>query len=635
MDRLSRLGRKFLNHRHVCVAALLLMGILHPLQAQVTSSMSQAQSGPGGTGTLVVAVKGSEGTTLPSLAIVNVYTPNQQLVETATFNGASVRFPDLLLGTYIVEASCVGYETAREQAELLLKNDQQQVLIVLRPAGKTAAGSVASGPPLLAPKVQKELNKALEEIRSQRYDEARKLLASAEKAAPNHPDVNYLLGLLDSLAGNAAEAQSYWEKALKFDPNHYFSLLALGEASFGKGNLDEAKELLNHAGDANPNAWRPHEVLAHIYLGEGSFEDAEKEAEHALKLGKGEPNGVRLVLAKALIARHEKSRAIVALQEFLKGNATDAQAASARKLLEALRQPEIEKEAELTVRSRPSADTLTLPPNALPSLSAKWMPPNIDDFIPPVTEGVGCDLPAVVTATEQRVLEFVKSLDSFTATESLQHQVFNAKGRAIRSEGRKYNYLVSIREVRPGILDVEEYRNATLTLDVFPDGLATLGLPSVILIFHPVNVGYYELNCEGLSSWHGKLAWQVRFQQKDPRTHPVREYRGGGILFPAGLKGRAWIAADSFQVVRMETDLLRPIPEIRLLADHQAIDYGPVRFQHQDLTLWLPSITDLYLDFHGRRVHRRHSYDDYLLFSVEDKQKIDKPKEQVQVQNEM
>jgi hypothetical protein len=37
-------------------------------------------------------------------------------------------------------------------------------------------------------------------------------------------------------------------------------------------------------------------------------------------------------------------------------------------------------------------------------------------------------------------------------------------------------------------------------------------------------------------------------------------------------KGRAWISADSYQIVRMETDLVMPVPQIQLSAEHNAIE---------------------------------------------------------------
>ncbi|HTB93604.1 MAG TPA: tetratricopeptide repeat protein [Candidatus Sulfotelmatobacter sp.] len=619
--------------RHVSGVAALLLILALPSVAQVAASGAQGTLGPGGTGTLVVTVRGERGTALPSLVTVNVYTPSSQHAGTATINNSSARFPDLLLGTYVVEAICPGFETAREEIELRVKNDQQQVFLTLRPLSGNSSTSTMSGPPLLAPKVQKELSKALEEIRVQRYDDARKKLAAAQKSAPNHPDVNYLLGLLESLTGNSSAAQAYWQKVIVFDPNHYFALLALGEVALGNNSLQPAKALFDRAISANPSAWRPHELLAHVYLRQELFEQARKNAEQAIDLGKGEANSARLVLAKAFIGENDRVRAISTLQIFLQNKNTDAQAASARNLLEALNKQTVEDsgsgtpktisatvpEVPLEAPAAPAA--LLLPP------TAKWMPPSIDDYVPSVDDAASCNLPAVLEGAEKSVLEFVKSLDSFTATELLQHQVINKQGLAVSNVDRKYNYLVSIKEVRPGILDVEEYRNATLALDVFPDGLATRGMPSVVLVFHPVNINGYEMKCEGLGSWHGTPAWQIHFQQKDNRTDLIRVYWVQGKAYHVPLKGRAWIAVGNFQVIRIETDLRQPLPDLKLLAEHQAIDYGPVRFRSRDVTLWLPSNTDLYLDFRGRRIHRRHTFENYMLFSVDDKQKVSKPPE--------
>jgi hypothetical protein len=42
--------------------------------------------------------------------------------------------------------------------------------------------------------------------------------------------------------------------------------------------------------------------------------------------------------------------------------------------------------------------------------------------------------------------------------------------------------------------------------------------------------------------------------------------------------------------------------------------------------MWLPQSADVYYDWKGRRIHRRHSFSNYLLFAVDDKQKISVPK---------
>ena len=99
-----------------------------------------------------------------------------------------------------------------------------------------------------------------------------------------------------------------------------------------------------------------------------------------------------------------------------------------------------------------------------------------------------------------------------------------------------------------------------------------------------------------------------------------------GQSYPVAMKGRAWIAADTFQITRLETDLIAPIPQIRLAADHTAIEYAPVQFKNRKVDMWLPQTAEVYYDWRGKRVHMRHSFSKYLLFSVDDKQKIFAPK---------
>jgi hypothetical protein len=145
------------------------------------------------------------------------------------------------------------------------------------------------------------------------------------------------------------------------------------------------------------------------------------------------------------------------------------------------------------------------------------------------------------------------------------------------------------------------------------------------MIFHPVYRDEYDVTCEGLSHWHNKLVWQLHFRQKKDKPSRLREYSIGKQVFPVGLRGRAWIAADTYQVVSLETDLVAPIPQIRLAAEHTSIDYAPVKFRNGYEELWLPQNAELFFDFGGRRIHRRHHFDDYRLFSVDEQQKISAP----------
>ncbi len=149
-----------------------------------------------------------------------------------------------------------------------------------------------------------------------------------------------------------------------------------------------------------------------------------------------------------------------------------------------------------------------------------------------------------------------------------------------------------------------------------------------MLIFHPYNSANFEMSCEGRTHWNGRPAWQVHFRQRRDKPNWIRSYKIGitGPSYAIALKGRAWIAADSFRITRLETDLIAPIPEIRLVADHTAIEYGPVNFKSRKVDMWLPQTAEVYFEWRGKRTYRRHSFSNYMLFAVDDKQRISEPK---------
>jgi hypothetical protein len=179
-------------------------------------------------------------------------------------------------------------------------------------------------------------------------------------------------------------------------------------------------------------------------------------------------------------------------------------------------------------------------------------------------------------------------------------------------------------------LGVTEFRNGGGAQTEFPDGIVTNGLPALVLIFHPYYAPNYEMTCEGLSRTTQGLAWQVHFRQKPGKPNAIKTYQLGlnGPSYSVALKGRAWISADTYQVLRMETDIVAPVPEIRLLAEHTAIEYAPVQFQKPDVNLWVPQSAEVFFAWRGRQMHRRHSFSNYLLFAVDEEERIAAPQNQ-------
>ncbi len=269
--------------------------------------------------------------------------------------------------------------------------------------------------------------------------------------------------------------------------------------------------------------------------------------------------------------------------------------------------------------------SLRVAPVELSSPARSWAPPDVDAEVPPVILDRPCSLPEVLSEARGRVKELVTNLQQFTATEWLEHEQVDGSGNAGRKETRTFTYLAAIEQIRPGMLSVDEYRNGATALEAFPARLATTGLAALALIFHPYYLEDFEMTCEGLGRWRDQPSWQVRFRQRNDRTSRIRGYQVKHIGYPVKLKGRAWIAADTHQVVRLETDLAEEIPAIRLRVEHLAIEYRPVQFQKRCVELWLPESAELYFDFKGHRYHRRHSFSDFQLFSVDTSQQIRDP----------
>lgn len=360
---------------------------------------------------------------------------------------------------------------------------------------------------------------------------------------------------------------------------------------------------------------------------QGSLEESIKQAERALELGHGQAMVVQPVLGAALARKGEKERAIATLKSYLAERPSDAEA---KKLLDRLQLrtasvTNASEEAGIDVR-----EDVSLPgdPASAVPLRSSWLPPDVDEKVPPVEQGATCSLEEVLSRAGKQVQEFVKNVERFSATESLKQEAIDKWGTPGSTEARKFDYVAAIEEPRHGFLAVEEYRNSGGLPAEFPGGVATNGLPTLALIFHPYYAVDFEMTCEGLTHWNGKLAWQVHFRQRKDKPNVIRSYRLGteGPSHPVAVKGRAWILADSFEIARLETDLVAPMPEIKLAADHTAIEYGPVQFRVHHWQMWLPQTAEVYYDWRGKRIHRRHSFSDYMLFAVDEKQKIAEPK---------
>jgi Tfp pilus assembly protein PilF len=569
-----------------------------------------------------VYVKGPNGAPLDSSAVVTLTKLDGAFIDQKTAKNGYARFNGVRATEYRIQVLAPKYQATTRQLEVQ-ERSLAKITIEMTPlSAEEAASSV--GLYALAPKTQREVAKALEELRANKPNEARKHLEAAQRAAPLSAEIEYLFGVYSSQVNDQVQAKAYWTKTLTLNPKHLSALLALGQDLLQQNKSTEAMPYLTRAVEAEPSAWRAHALLAEGLVLQHQNDEATKEAERAIQLGHERAAVVEPLLARALAGRGDRDEATKVLQAYVQAHPRDA---AANKDLETLKNPKAGDASSDSAAAASEMAAMNKDATALP-MPSKWMPPDVDEKVPPVEAGASCAVDEVVGKAGKQLIELISDVDRFAATESLTHESIGKSGLASYPEKRKFDYVVSIQEVQHGYLNVEEYRNAGGSPAEFPDGVATNGLPALVLIFHPYNAMNFEMTCEGLARWNGGLAWQVHFKQRTDKPNTIKRYRIGadGPSYAVALKGRAWISADNYQIVRLETDLVAPVPQIRLVADHTAIEYGPVRFSKGNVNMWLPQSAEVYYDWKGRRIHRRHSFSNYLLFGVEDKQKITVPK---------
>ncbi len=618
----SRMECPFLVVPIIAAFALAATGLAGRAQAQVSTTGMPGMSGGMktvtglagivDTGHLDIYVNGPNGAPLTGVAMVTLTKASGQIYRQETIRAGHIRLDDIGATEYKLQVVAPGYEPMVKDVEFR-GSVEKTVTFELRSADVEDTG-LGERLAALGPKAQKELGKATEALRDKNTKEARSHLEAAYKLAAAHPDVNYTYGVYESELNRATEAKTYWKKALEADPNHLRTLLSLSDTLLHETKGAEALPYLTRALKVQPTSWRAHALMATAQLQLGAAAQSVQEAQRALELGHDKADVVKPVLAAALTQQNDKPQAIQVLEGYIKDHPSDT---DARKELANILMPTTVIAATV---AGDESDTL---------LPSSWMPPDIDESVPPVETGAVCSLKDVLAKAGDRMQEFVKNTNRFTATETLIHESINKWGLPANTERRKYDYVASVSEVAPGFLGVDEFRNTANPADqAFPDGVETNGLPALALIFHPYNAKNFDMTCEGLAKWNGGLAWQVHFVQAKGKPNNIRNYKSGvnGIIYPVALKGRAWIAADTYQVVRLETELAAPLPQIRLLADRTEIDYGPVKFRDKDVQMWLPQSAEIFYYWKGRRIHRRHSFSNYLLFDVNDQQKISNPK---------
>jgi len=466
----------------------------------------------------------------------------------------------------------------------------------------------------VAAKARKEYQQACSAIRSKKIAVAERHLHKAVQHDANYSLAWVTLGQVLATQQKMDEARNACLQGTVATPSFVPAYLCLADIAAHAHAWNEVLKFTGHILEREPSRnFLAYEYDAAANLNLGNLDAAEKGGLRAAGLDKShhEPR-LQFVLAQIYEAKGDVRNEAAHLREFLKYAENPDDMALAQRYLSKL---------DGKIAAAGSAPE-TGSPTTVRSVR-QWGPPDIDDAVPPVRTDTPCPLLRVLQETSKHSQDFLENLQRFSANERIDHIDIGKDGKRHRSATQVVNYVAQIEENSSGYPTVKEYRYRSSGIQQ-PPPLVDTSTAAFALIFHPSHIGNFDFRCEGLTELQTSPAWQIRFEERD-ETKAFHAMRYGRSVYLPRFKGRAWITTDTYQVLRIETDLVSPVPQIGLRLEHLAITYAPVEFQKRHLQLWLPESSSLFIEYRGRRYERRHDFSDFQLFSVDTEQTVKEP----------
>lgn len=607
----------------------LALGAVGPLAlAQRPDSGGMQMPSVGGTVAVTIAVRDVQGTPPSTPANVHFYSLTTGYDTTSITGGTSDAVFSVPPGDYRVEVRCDGYQPATDEVSVAPGElaTETYFTVLLRPAALNASGKAPASGSIMTPQLQQTIAKGVEALREHNCEAARKQFQKGVQMAPGNAQLAFLMGSAEFCLQQPELARKSFERAVNLDPNFERALLSLGEMQLAARETSAAVVTLEKAVSVNAADWRAHLVLANAYLRIGGrLSDAETHAIRAVELAGDKGSQARLLLGQIYFAEGRTAEARKTWQKLVDDLPNDSAAIAAKRKLE---------ETAVTASKLPENSDLPLPKVAFDAEPAvlesdtSWSPPDIDNN-PPSIVATSCATSEVLDRAFLRTKNQLANFEKFTATEHIEHQEIDRHGTPIKVNIREFSYIVFVVPYHGDSFYLEESRDADQkTTDSFPTPLATTGLNSLaISLLQPADRNNFRYKCEGVTKLRGEAVLEIRFQEEDTEALSVRRWKRNGMVYNVPFKGRIWISQTSYDVLRVETDLLAPIAKLQLTRDHLRVDYGPVKFDRGNQTLWLPWDAEMFMELRGRRYHHRHYLSDYQLFEVDTNNKINKPKE--------
>jgi hypothetical protein len=184
--------------------------------------------------------------------------------------------------------------------------------------------------------------------------------------------------------------------------------------------------------------------------------------------------------------------------------------------------------------------------------------------------------------------------------------------RLVLGDWHHFDYIIQANKEPDGTTTLEESRtgkSGSATPD--PKGI---GFAPLWLIFAAGNRSESNFHYLGTQKVEGHATYVISFAQVPAQVRKPSLLATATDTIPLLYQGVAWIDAHDFQILRLRTDLLAPLPQLGLDRVTSTIEYVQVRIPDLAEPLWLPQKVELLWQTNGQEDGEIHRYSRYQLF---------------------
>jgi len=229
------------------------------------------------------------------------------------------------------------------------------------------------------------------------------------------------------------------------------------------------------------------------------------------------------------------------------------------------------------------------------------------------------ELPEILSRVGERLKVFFTNFPNTTCSERVTSTVDTPLQQAETHYDHTFNYLVLAKGSAEQKL-FQEYRTDDRGQQVsVPDteGVVTIGFAGAIEYFYPDYQPDSRFRLLGREEIKGQDAYVLAFAQRPERGRRPQILAFGSQRGAAFMQGVAWINAQTYEIVRIRTEILQETGDVDLRQETTEVEYAPVNFKRSDQTLLVPREVTVSGQLGRYTFHNFHRYSDYRIFKVE------------------